>query len=56
MKKDIKAIFIIDGKRKEDISERLTDELTKAFTEYFENNYSEWESVVDNFNKEINKM
>ena len=51
MKKEIKAVFIINGKRIED-TERLTDGLVKVFTEYFENNYSEWESVIENFIKE----
>ena len=56
MKKDIKAVFVIDGERVDEASEHLADALTKAFTEYFENNYSEWESVVEDFIKENDEI
>ena len=52
MKKEIKAAFTADGKRMEAPSENFTDRLLKAFTEYFENNPSEFESAVGDFLKE----
>lgn len=52
MKKEIKAVFVIEGKRQEELPEELANCLEKSFKEYFESHHSEWESVLKAFLKE----
>ncbi len=55
MKKEIKVVFVTNGEKTEDMTECSKEGVVKAFTEYFENNYSEFESIAEDFIKKNNE-
>lgn len=50
MKKELTAVFVINGKRMDipdtETAEYLTEKITTALDSYFESHSAEWENIV----------